>query len=90
MPTTLANQKDNIETGMANTKRNISETKLELEKEQLQLKNLRATHALAPPIKSIKPVNSSRRVILLLAILAGGFVALFAAFIQDFFIKSKN
>jgi len=87
---TLANQKDSIETSIANTQRKISETKLELGKDQLELKNLRATHALVPPIKSIKSIGISKMTKLLVSIVVGLFISLFVAFLHEFIVKARD
>jgi len=86
----LADQKDNIETSKDNAQRKISEVKMELAKEQFELKNLRATRALVSPLRSITSVSLGKIKILMLIMVVGALVALIAAFLHEFISKARD
>jgi LPS O-antigen subunit length determinant protein (WzzB/FepE family) len=86
----LINERDVVENELADTLRKITEKKSELTKVKLQRDNLRETRSIVPPMQSLEPVGASKKLIVLLAVLLGIFVALFAAFIHELIVKTKD
>lgn len=54
-----------------------------------QLANLRNTREILPPIKSIKPIGSNKRNIIIVTAIAGIFLSVFIAFLAEFISKVK-
>ena len=86
----LVNERDNVKKKLADTLREITEKKSELDKVKLQRKNLRETRSIVPPMQSLEPVGLSKMIIILLAVLLGLFVALFSAFVHEFIVKART
>ncbi|NOZ53502.1 MAG: hypothetical protein GXP08_10245 [Gammaproteobacteria bacterium] len=57
---------------------------------KVQLLNLVETRSLVPPMQSAKPIGLSKKVILMLAIVSGLFLAIFIAFFVEFLEKVKQ
>lgn len=80
----------------ANEKRLLLEDKRmlvdKIEIYELQLANLLNTRELAPPMRSIHPTGTGKKLIIALTILAGVLVAVSAAFLAEFIdrVKQKN
>ena len=55
-----------------------------------QLANLRETREILPPMKSIEPTGTSRKLIVIIAAFAGIFLAVFSAFFAEFVSKIKE
>jgi len=87
---TLANEKDEIEKQIADIRRMIIEKRSMLEKVNLELENLRRTHSLVPPMKSIEPVGVGRVIILLVAVILGMLFSLFSVFIHEFISRARD
>lgn len=57
---------------------------------QSQLANLRNTREILPPMRSIEPTGTSRKLIMIIAIFAGVFLGVFSAFFAEFIAKVKE
>ena len=55
-----------------------------------QLANLRNTHEILPPMKSIEPTGTSRKLIIIIATFVGIFLGVFSAFFAEFIAKVKE
>ncbi len=55
-----------------------------------QLANLRNTHEMLPPMKSIEPTGTSRKLIIIIAAFAGIFLGVFSAFFAEFVAKIRE
>ena len=55
-----------------------------------QLANLRETREILPPMKSIEPTGTSRKLIVIIAAFAGIFLAVFSAFFAEFVSKVRE
>jgi uncharacterized protein involved in exopolysaccharide biosynthesis len=55
-----------------------------------QLANLRKTREILPPMKSIEPTGTSRKLIVIIAAFAGVFLGVFSAFFAEFIAKIKE
>ena len=85
----LRNERDSVENEIADTQRKITEKKSELDKVKLQRENLHETRSIVPPMQSLEPVGTSKKLIVLLAVILGTFMALFAAFIHEFIVNAR-
>lgn len=56
----------------------------------LQLANLQKTRSISPPMKSIHPTGTGKKLILALALFAGAFFAVFTAFLAEFIKRVKE
>lgn len=56
----------------------------------LQLANLRNTREILPPIRSLDPTGGSRKVIVVVSVIAGLFLGIFVAFFAEFWAKIKQ
>ena len=55
-----------------------------------QLANLRETREILPPMKSIEPTGTSRKLIVIISAFAGVFLGVFSAFFAEFVAKIKE
>ena len=55
-----------------------------------QLANLRETLEILPPMKSIEPTGTSKKLIIIISAFAGVFLAVFSAFFAEFIAKIKE
>jgi len=66
------------------------ELTLELGQLEMQLSNLRETKTIINPARSIKPVGTSKRLIVIVSLVVGFFLALFFVFVFEFLEKARN
>ena len=55
-----------------------------------QLANLRKTREILPPMKSIEPTGTSRKLIVIISAFAGVFLGVFSAFFAEFVAKIRE
>lgn len=70
--------------------RSISSQRHKIKELEVMLVNLRETHAVIPPMQSLKPKGTSRIVILAIAIILGLIFGVIAAFVYEFIDKAKQ
>ena len=70
--------------------RNQQEQQDQLARIQIQLDNLKQTNAFIGPIKSIKPVGKSSKLIVLVSAIGGLFMAVFLVFMFEFIEKARR
>ncbi len=68
----------------------ILKVQQEIQGYSLKLKGLRETQSLTPPMQSLKPVSSKRKLIVVVSLVAGLFLAIFVVFILEFLSKVKE
>ncbi len=56
----------------------------------LKLNNLEATQALSEPLKSVNPVGTSKKLIVMVSLFLGIFIAVFVAFGREFLLKVQE
>ncbi|NOQ88507.1 MAG: hypothetical protein GQ550_06235 [Gammaproteobacteria bacterium] len=74
---------------LADNKRDIIQQKQTIVDFQVQLENIRGTASIIPPIKSLKSVGISKKVLLILSLFVGLMTGVFVAFIAEFLNKAK-
>lgn len=87
---TIEDEKDMLVNKMAENIRLQSEQQDQLSKIETQLVNMLETRAIVKPMKSIKPVGQSKKLIVLLSVFAGLFISLFVMFGFEFIEKARN
>jgi Chain length determinant protein len=86
----LKEQNEKLDNSISQNIRAQSEQVGQLSKIQLKLDSLLETRALSQPLKSIKPVSKSKSFIILLSIVIGVFIAIFAVMIVEFASKVRE
>ena len=86
----LDNQRDNLDSQIAQNLREQSEQLDQLAKNQIQLDNLLETRALIQPMKSFQSVGKSKKIIVIMSIVIGLFIALFVVFFTEFLDKARR
>ncbi|MCW8853117.1 MAG: Wzz/FepE/Etk N-terminal domain-containing protein [Gammaproteobacteria bacterium] len=86
----LDNQRDSLMNQIAKNIRAQKEQQDQLTKVQIQLDNLQETKVLIEPMKSLKPVGQSKKLIVLVSVVAGIFLALFVVFFAEFLEKARS
>jgi len=64
--------------------------KSNIEVYETELANLRNTREILPPMKSIEPTGTSRKLMVIIAAFMGAFLAVFSAFFAEFIAKVKE
>jgi capsular polysaccharide biosynthesis protein len=86
----LADERDQIAKELADSHRAQTEESSKIAEVELKLSNLRETKTLSPPLQSIEPVGPSAGVVMMLAVIVGLTVGMFAAFFAEFLRKVKQ
>ncbi len=87
---TLPNQRDDLKAQLANNKRAQARQGQLIDEIDVRLSNARETKAIVPPMQSLKPVGTSKKLIVVLSILLGGLVGIFSAFFIEFVISVRS
>ena len=75
---------------LADNKRSQLNVKDNIARIKLQIANLQETRAVVPAMQSIKPSGLSKKALVMLSIVLGGVVAVFAAFFMEFLGKVRE
>ena len=86
----MNNKKDVLNKELSDTARLILKKKGSLVLTKLELENIRDTHALGTGVKSLRPVSISKKLILIMSVFLGLFIAIFMAFIHEFVVYMKK
>ncbi|MDH5474028.1 MAG: Wzz/FepE/Etk N-terminal domain-containing protein [Gammaproteobacteria bacterium] len=86
----IENKRDLLVNDLAENLRLQSEQQDQLTKLEIQLDNLLETRAIGEPMRSVRPVGSSKKIVVLISIVVGAFIALFMVFILEFLEKVRN
>ena len=86
----LDNQRGVLSNQITQNLRNQKAQQDQLARIQIQLDNLKETSAFIGPAKSIKPVGKSSKLIVLVFVITGLFMAIFMVFIAEFLEKARH
>ncbi|MCW9015191.1 MAG: hypothetical protein OQL06_15595 [Gammaproteobacteria bacterium] len=86
----IQNSREILANQIAENQRKQLEAKYELSRIEIERKNLLHTRALSRPIKHNDPVGPSKKLIVIGALFAGIFMAVFAVFIAEFLSKARD
>lgn len=86
----MADNQDELTKALADNRRAQADQQNNIAKLNIQLANLRETRALLPPMRSTEPAGPGRSVIVLLALLLGLMLGVFAAFVVEFLAKARE
>lgn len=87
---TLPNRGKELDKALADNTRAQEANKAEIARLELILKNFRETRAIIEPTESIAPVGTGKAVIVVLGVLLGGMLAIFAVFIAEFLTVARQ
>lgn len=73
----------------ADNERSIARQRQEVSELETQIRNLKETHAIVPPMRSMDPVGSGKSVVVAIAAILGLMVGVFAAFFLEFLGKVR-
>jgi hypothetical protein len=79
-----------LEKALADNVRGQDNVQLMIDQVKIKLKNIRETRAVLSPTRSLEPVGLTKPLMLILGILLGGIMSLFAAFFADFLAKARE
>lgn len=85
----LANEREVLRNEMAANEKNQLQNRQVIERFKSRLANLLETRAIVKPLKSLTPVGTSKKLILILFLVVGFIVALITAFFVEFLDKVK-
>lgn len=85
----LPEERDGVARELADVRRQQEEQQARIDVLKARLAGLSSTHAVAPAMRSVGPVGPGRKVVLALALVLGGMLALFAAFVAEFMAKVR-
>ncbi|MFQ5488510.1 MAG: Wzz/FepE/Etk N-terminal domain-containing protein [Gammaproteobacteria bacterium] len=86
----LANERDSLFQELANLRRAQDEQEEKLQEVKAKIANIRETRAITPTMRSLEPTGTGRKMILVLAIVLGGLLAVFGAFFSEFMEKVRQ
>jgi len=86
----LENDRDEILNQQTENQQQQIEKTIMIEKLIAESNNLLETRAITAPIQSVKPVGLGKKLIVVISLLAGVFLALFAVFFAEFISKAKE
>ncbi len=86
----LANERDSLFQELANLRRAQDEEEEKLQEVKAKIANLRETRAITPTMRSLEPSGASRKIIVVLALVVGGLLAVFGAFFSEFMEKVRQ
>ncbi|MCF6235370.1 MAG: Wzz/FepE/Etk N-terminal domain-containing protein [Gammaproteobacteria bacterium] len=87
---TLPNQRDDLKVQLANNKRAQARQGQLIEEIDVRLSNARETKAIVPPMQSLKPIGSSKKLIVFLSLVLGVLVGIFLAFFIEFVTNVRS
>jgi len=85
----LANEREVLHNRMAANEKKQLENEQIVDKNKFQLTNLLETRAIVKPFKSIKPVGTSRKLVLVLFVVVGFMLSLISVFVIEFLENAK-
>ena len=85
----LANEREVLHNEMAANEKKQLENEQIVDKNKSQLANLLKTRAIVKPFKSIKPVGTSRKLVLVLFVVVGFMLSLISVFVVEFLENAK-
>lgn len=80
----LANKRIEVLEQLENHDRSVLKKEAHVKQVEIRLNNSKQTSALVTPMKSIEPVGVSKKLIIILGVFLGFFIALISAFIHEF------
>lgn len=86
----LADERDALKKILMDNERQKHDNAVQIDSLKMQLANFQETRMLAPLARSLKPVGTPRRVIVLLAVIIGILVGVFSAFVAEFLRKVRE
>ena len=86
----VTEQEEQLRKLLADHKRNVTRQKQVIQQLETRLANLQTTHALSPPLQSLKPTGPGKKIILVLSLFLGLFLGIFAAFFSEFLAKVRQ
>lgn len=86
----LSSDEDKLANQVADNQRKQSEVTDQIAKVDMEMANFRETRAVVPPMQSLEPVGLGKMAMVLLALIAGLFGAVFSAFIAEFLSRAKE
>ncbi len=87
---TLENKREVLLNKLTENKQQQTEKTILLEKLEIESKNLLETRAITRPIQSVKSVGMGKMLVVIISLLAGIFIAIFAVFFAEFISKAKK
>ena len=87
---TLENSREEISVKLTENQQMQAQTNISIQKLAVELDNLLETRAITEPMQSIKPVGVGKKLIVIIALLAGMFIGLFAVFFAEFLSKARQ
>ncbi len=86
----LASERDSLLQELADNQRAQSMQEESLRAIKAKIADIRETRAVTPAMRSLEPTGAGRKVILVVAIVLGGLLAIFAAFFSEFMEKVRQ
>ena len=87
---TLPNQRDDLKAQLADNKRAQARQGQLIEEIDVRLSNARETKAIVPPMQSLKPVGTGKKLIIILSVVLGVLVGVFLAFFVEFIANVRS
>jgi len=87
---TISKEEASVEKFKMIRQQQIERQQQAVENIQLKLNGLQATRALSEPLKSIDPVGPGKKLIVIISLVIGVFIAVFFAFGREFMLKVKQ
>jgi len=87
---TLENSREEISAKLTENKQMQAQTNMSIQMLTVELDNLLETRAITEPMQSIKPVGVGKKLIVIIALVGGMFIGLFAVFFVEFLSKARQ
>jgi len=87
---TLENTRETMQIKLTENRQQQLEKNASIDRDKIQLENLLETRAIIEPIRSIDPVGTSQKLIIVVSLVAGLFLAVLAVFLIEFFEKART
>ncbi|MDT8384414.1 MAG: Wzz/FepE/Etk N-terminal domain-containing protein [Gammaproteobacteria bacterium] len=85
----IANLEEQLKKLTADNRRAIERQQQAISTLETQLQNIQPTRAITPPIQSLQPTGPGKSIIIILALIVGGLLGIFAAFFASFLNKVR-
>jgi len=87
---TLENSREEVSVKLTENQQMQAQTNMSIQKLTVELNNLLETRAITEPMQSIKPTGLGKKLIVIISLIAGVFIALFAVFFAEFLSKARQ
>lgn len=87
---TLPEKKDKLDKALADNRREQANAQTEIDNVVVTLKNIQETRAIIEPTQSLKPIGTSKSLIVVLGAMVGLMLGVFAAFFAEFLAKARK